>query len=203
MLHDNMKTLSIRNNKIKKILVVGPLYDNTNKLKNIKNYINQYDLIVLNGNISFPFNNFDFKNRIKLIDELLATNKIIYNIGNLDYKISLDEECVAEWLKDKPNVINLNFDRGANIIITNGGISDTIKNLYNNLEASFVNLINNKPWHELYDGRFGRVISNLPLDDSPSFYNYSARIGTKYSANNTKVYAQEVSSKGLLNTIEV
>jgi predicted phosphodiesterase len=198
-----MTILNIKNKNLKKILVTGPVFDKTEKIANINNYLSNYDLIIINGNISFPFNNTLFKYRIDIVEQLMSTNKVIYNIGNLDYKLSLTEPCVRDWIKGKPNVINLTFKNGYRIIITNGGINNKINYLINNIECSFVNYIDDKSWHELYNGKFGYVISNMPLSNGPpDFYTYSARIGTEYNKDMI-IYGQEIGLNGLLDTIEI
>ena len=178
-------------------------FDKVDKLSKIERYVPSYDLIVINGNISYPFSENGFKERVSILDNLMSTNKVIYNIGNLDYKLSLTQPAIREWLKDKPNVINLTFKNGYKINIINGGVNNKINNLINNIECTFINYINGQSWHELYNGKFGYIISNMPLNNElPKFYAHSARIGTAYK-NDMIIYGQEVGLNGLLNTIEI
>jgi hypothetical protein len=188
---DGMVAKIIKNIK-NKVLIVGPIYDKLNKLSNV--IIDNYDLIILNGNVSYPNDNVE--NRINVIEELIKTNKVIYNLGNFDLKNNLN------WFKNKPNVVIIEFARGTKLIITSGGITPQMKSnkLMNDLETTFVSNIDNKPWHDSYNGSHGYVISNNPLTNKyPQFYNYSAQIGNTYESG--KVYAQEADANGLLQTI--
>lgn len=198
-----MSLLNIKDRKIKKILTISPLYGNTQKLQKIFDLYAHYDLIILNGNITYPYDQRIFDKNKDIINNMLQSKKVIYNIGNLDYKISLTEEAVRSWLKGKPNLINLSFAKGTNLVITSGGINPNMNSLCNTVETSFVNKIHGKLWHKTYGGKFGYVISNMPLiAKPPSFYMYSARIGTPYN-NNFIAYGQEADENGLLNNIEL
>ena len=85
-----------------------------------------------------------------------------------------------------------------------GGIpSDVIgsRQLLNNLEASFVNQIDNKPWHLSYNGTLGYVVANNPLTNkAPQYYNYSMQLGN-LPGEESCVYAQEVDEIGLKRNI--
>jgi hypothetical protein len=76
--------------------------------------------------------------------------------------------------------------------------------LLDNLETSFVSLINGQIWHNLYGGGYGYIISNNPLtQQSPKFYNFSMQMGNIYNGSETKVYAQEIDQFGLKDTISL
>lgn len=204
-----MPALTLQNSN-HKILVVGPLYDQIKKLEVIENIADKYDIIIFNGNLCYPNNNLlEIEDRIEKIDKYLKTGKFIYNLGNYDLlllkqlEIENKQEKIENWLKNKPNVVIINFESQSSLIVTCGGILPkmTKADLYNNLETSFISKVNDKIWHYLYGGSYGYIISNNPLTDNyPSFYNYSAQIGNKYSEN-VKVYAQEVDQYGLKKTI--
>lgn len=197
-----MAAITIRNSK-HKILVVGSIYNNKEKLNRIKEIDHKYDLIIINGNLCYPYDNIEeIENNINYIND---NKKWIYNLGNYDLEFIIKNNSlkVSEWLKSKSNVIIIEFINQTKITILNGGItSKTNKfNLFNDIEVSFVSYINNKPWHEYYGGAFGYIISNFPqTTDFPSFYNYSAQIGNKYDIM-CKTYGQEIDQYGLKETI--
>lgn len=197
----------ILHNSNHKILVVGPIYDRIDKLQNALKLKNNYDLIIINGNICYPDNNLEkVKQRIEIIDEYLNSEKCIYNVGSLDLQLlsKLEENNdITKWIIKKSNVIIVNFQNQSSIVILGGGITPQMskKDLYDNLEVSFISNIDKIPWHKLYGGNFGYIISNNPLTKNPpQFYNYSAQIGNHYS-DNVNVYAQEIDQFGLKKTI--
>lgn len=186
-----------------KVLVVGPIYDNLIVLDKCKKLLDNYDLIIFNGGLTYPLDKFKTNLRLQTMSDLLKTKKVIYNISEIDYKLSIDNSEIAAWLVNKPNAVRIEFKRGTFVLVVGGGISlemKEYKNIINTLEVSFIKKINNKPWHQSYNGRFGYVISNNPLSQNhPNFFNYSAQIGIDYQQN--KVYAQEVNENGLGETI--
>jgi hypothetical protein len=204
-----MPSLILKKN-INKILVVGPIYDNINVFSFIEKNISHYDYIIINGSLCYPFNNIEsVKDRIKQLNELLISNKIIYNVSNYDYELlaklysNNSDKDIQDWISTKPNVIIITFTNQTNVIITSGGITPLMNknSLNDSIETSFINNINNKSWHLSYNGMYGYIISNNPLtNDSPIFYKYSAQIGNKYSEN-LNIYAQEVDKFGLKKTI--
>jgi len=136
-----------------------------------------------------------------LLDDLIETKKVIYNIGHLDYEVSAHEYLVSNFIKNKPNVINLIFKRGNSVIVTDGGVTAEMNIENIGIESSFVSCNNNENWHKKYNGFLGYVISNSPVsDNNPDFYHYSCRIGTKYNEN-MKIFAQEIETNGIKNTI--
>lgn len=199
-------TALILQNSNHNILVIGSIYDRMDALENAFNLKDNYDLLIINGNVCYPNNLEDINNRIKTIDKYLKTGKCIYNVGQFDLQFSNkldDNNEIKKWINNKSNVIIINFINQSSIIILGGGITTETSrnNLYDNLEVSFVSKINNVPWHKLYGGGLGYIISNNPLtNEPPQFYNYSAQIGNYYS-NNLNVYAQEINQFGLKKTI--
>lgn len=204
-------TAYILNKNIDKALVVGPIYDKMDKLSNIYNMIDNYDQIIFNGGICFPYtNSLEVKSRLSKMDELIRTKKVIYNVDAHDlecaneYHINQKHYDIIDWIWSKPNVIIINFKKlQTTTIITGGGIAPLMNHhsLMDNLETSFISKINGISWHQLYGGMSGYIISNNPLTfKPPQFYKFSAQIGNEYGAE-TQVYAQEINGLGLKETI--
>lgn len=197
------------NNSNHKILIVGPVYDRLDKLKNAASLIDKYDFIIFNGNLCYPHDNlFLVQDRIDIMNYLISTKKVIYNLGNYDYQLinELSPDAnpyIRNWLESKPNVVIFNFISQTSLIITCGGVLPKIskKDLNDNLEVSFISKIDKKPWQEFYGGGYGYIVSNNPLTSNPpEFYNFSAQIGNVYSPN-VNVFAQEADQFGLKKTI--
>lgn len=192
-----MPTLTLR--KIQgEILITGPIYDQTDKFHKINELKSKYQLIIINGDICYPTGN--ILERMNQVSNLCQDGKVIYNLGKNDLLESIGKE--STWFK-KPNIVIVEFANQSNLIVTNGGLTPEMnqESIINNMEATFVNLINEKPWHQTYYGAHGYVISNNPLTDKePEFYNYSMQIGNKYGDKN-QIYAQEVNQYGLKDTI--
>ena len=194
-----MTLLNFKN--LDKVLIIGPVYDQGHILKKCYDLLPKYDLIVFNGNLTYPLDQFKTNFRLQAMSDLLKTGKVIYNISGLDYKLSVESPQVAAWLNNKPNAVKIQFNRGTCALVVSGGITPKMKenkDLLDNLELSFVNNINEKPWHYSYNGRFGYVISNNLISNEPQFFNYSAQIGIQYNEN--KVFGQEVYENGLGDT---
>jgi hypothetical protein len=195
-----MKIQTIENST-HKILVIGSIYDKINKLSNLDK---DYDLIIVNGNICYPYDNIkQIEDRICLFQHL--PNKFIYNLGNhdLEFLAKTKSDEIKNWLSSKSNVVIINFKNQTRLIVLNGGVSPkmTKQDLDNNIEVSFISKIDNEAWHSLYGGGYGYIISNQPFtNEAPKFYKYSAQIGSLYDKD-TKIYAQVVDQYGLKETI--
>lgn len=192
------------------VLVIGPLYDKLDKLDKIKELSSNYELVIFNGNLCYPFDNLDeVERRIDILDGYLKPGRILYNLGNYDLVLSqkLNEvkgyDRIKQWLKSFTNVFIIGFRNQTTCIITSGGLTNEMKreHLLDNIETSFVSYIDHKPWHVKYGGMQGYVVSNSPLTfQEPQFYNFSAQIGNDYGPE-TKVYAAEIGPAGLKQTI--
>lgn len=192
-----------------KLLVVGPLYDQIDKLSKHPAWFSNYDQIVFNGNLCYPNQDLgQVRDRIKIMDQYLQSPKVIYNLGDQDLILmkrlweSGETPDILHWLKNRSNVVMIDFAISqSTLIITGGGVTPKMvrAGLQVNLETSFVSYLGGRPWHELYGGGSGYIIANNPLtQNSPKFYNYSVQIGTTYSPETT-VYAVEAHSRGMGN----
>lgn len=194
-------------NPISKILIVGPIYNKLDKLQRAKSLIPNYDVVIFNGNLCYPFDNLnEVTDRINILETIIQPKKIIYNLGNYDLKLLQQLQQtnqfphIKKWLSTQNNVIMIN---SCHLIVTGGGVTPqmTRTSLLNNIETSFVSHINGKPWHTQYGGGYGYIVSNNPLTTQPpQFYNFSAQIGNLYG-DKTQVYAQEADQYGLKRTI--
>lgn len=189
-----------------KVLVIGSIYDRLDKLEKILELCKIYKLIILNGNLCYPFTNIvDIENRIKYITNILPSHKVIYNIGNYDLLSSIQcptSTILSNWITVNPNVVILEFYNQTTTIITNGGITPhmTKNDLISGVETTFVSNIEGQPWHNKYYGQYGYIISNNPLSlFKPKFYPFSLQMGSLYCQN--MIYGQEVDMTGLKNTI--
>jgi len=188
-----------------KVLIVGAIYDKIEKFSIIENIRSQYEFVIFNGGLCFPSDNIaKIANRINKIQELM-NNKTIYLSGRFDLSLllNIDNTEISNWILRNSNVAIIKFPK-YNAIVTDGGIPpniNDIKKLYNNIETSFISNIDNKSWHESYNGGLGYVISNNPLtNDFPKYYNYSMQLGNNYGLE-SNVYAQEIDEVGLKKTI--
>ena len=198
----------ILRNVSEKILIVGPVYDKIEKILKVETLIPKYQYIIFNGNLYYPFCDlFKLQERMNIMTRLFKTGKVIYNLGNYDYMllegIMTDfPDVIANWYMQHPNVVMVEFANSTQLMVTSGGVIPkmTKEKLMDNLETSFVTNIKDKPWHELYKGAFGYIISNNPLSsEEPEFYNHSMRIGT--TQDSETVFAQEACQFGLKETI--
>jgi predicted phosphodiesterase len=112
-----------------------------------------------------------------------------------------------EWFSTLPTTLQFSFQNGTRVAIVHGGVipkhnwddfSTSIDTLYVRTvddRGKYVPLIwkevdgkrdlvpakEGKIWHELYDGRFGYIISghDAQADGTPKFYRYSCNLDTK------------------------
>lgn len=207
----NRMTAHILSKNMNKVLVIGPIYDKIEKLSNVSNMISNYDQIIFNGGLCYPYTNpLEVKSRLALMSKLIRTKKVIYNIDAHDLQCAKElytkEGCsdIVDWIWSKPNVIIINFiKQQTTTIVTGGGLSPLMNQytLTDNLETSFISKIHGLSWHQLYGGMAGYIISNNPLTfKAPQFHKFSAQIGNAYGSK-TQVYGQELDGLGLKNTI--
>jgi hypothetical protein len=191
----------IINNIDYNILVVGPIYNNSDKILKINDLAKQYKVVIINSGLCHPGIS-DIPNNILNFKSSISKN-VIYNLGSDDLKSCKNTSGEAfQWLKLQPNVILLQFKNQTSTIIVNGGVTPQMKKDYliDNIEVSFVSKIDGQPWHNKYYGGYGYIISNNPLTmEKPKFYPFSVQMGNKYEIN-YEIYAQEVTPWGLKKT---
>jgi hypothetical protein len=190
---------------IQNLLIVGPIYHKLDKLKIIERKLPLYDWIIINDSITCAGDNISsIKSQIAVMDQLLAGNKVIYNVGKMDLMtatkmnfLDRDQFQIAHWIRTKSNVVRVNFADSFQLLVMSGGFCSNINSyqqLNDNLEVSFII----HP-HQIYTGGLGYVVSNLPLTKSkPSYHNYSAQIGNTVDG---EVYALEVNRNGVQKSI--
>lgn len=188
-----------------KILVVGAIYDQMDKLSVLSEMIPRYDFTIFNGGLCYPSGDLEqVRARISAMNLLISqTQKVIYLAGRSDYVLYHDLEAkdkdISDWIRTRPNLLMADFE-SRSVLVMDGGLSKNIENrmqLQDNLEASFISGIEGKPWHNWYAGGLGYVISNNPMTSKkPQYYNYSMQLGCT-----SALYAQEVDEVGLKQTI--
>jgi hypothetical protein len=190
----------------KKILVVGPLYDKIDKLTHLGEIALEYDWIIFNGGLFHSSDSVDkAKQHIELMKDFIKKYHAAYVVGRHDYLMltktsNLD---IERWVTGSYNVLLADFtSRG--VVIVDGGIHNNIHtraDLMDNIEVSFTSNLDDKPWHEYYNGRIGYVISNNPLTSKhPKYYQHSMQLGNVPGPDNA-VYAVEVDDISLKKTI--
>jgi predicted MPP superfamily phosphohydrolase len=130
--------------------------------------------------------------------------KLIKKTRKSDDKLSKQ----LKWWAKQPLVITFEFPRGALVTTLHAGVTPkmTMVSLKTDIEVVYVRDVDEngkmipliwkvneegekilvkskeggKSWHELYDGRFGYIVSGhvAQKDGTPSFYNHSANIDT-------------------------
>ncbi len=201
-------------NVSQKILIIGPAYNKFEKLLKIRELIQDYAYIIINGGLYYRFDDLkEFKRRIEFVSDLLQTHKVIYNMCGEDLLLIegllVDiPKNIVDWYIDTqgkyrhPYITTINFVNSNKLTIMAGGITPkmTQNKKYEISEVAFVDKINGQSWHDLYNGSLGYIISNNPLsEEDPKFYRYSAQIGNKPETN--ILYAQEADQFGLKRTI--
>ena len=190
----------------KKTLVVGPIYDKIEILQSHKKLWDQQELIIFNGNLCYPNDNLEqVEKRIEIMDDLIESGKVIYNLGDQDLLLlrRLDQNRknprIKNWLQNKSNVVIIKYLMQTQFIITNGGVLPTMrqKDLHHNFETTFISNIDGQPWHHKYGGSYGYIISNNPLtQEMPQYHNFSLQLGNTYHQKSS-TYAARVGQYGV------
>lgn len=192
---------------LQNVLVVGPIYNRLDKLKELEKMLPEFDWIIINDHISSDhYNHHTVESSIKHRDQLLSTGKVVCNIGGVDllYASKLDvsdplQFKIENWLRSQPNVVLMDFGGSFQCLVVDGGIPSHItklKQLTDNIEVSFA-----PHPHQTYSGGLGYVISNTPLTPwAPKFYPYSVQLGNVPAG---QVYAFKIDRNGIRRTILV
>lgn len=190
---------------LRKILVVGAIYDQIDKLSALSGMIPRYDWTIFNGGLCYPSGDLEqVRQRIFTMNLLISqTQKVIYLAGRSDYVLYHDleekDKDIGDWIRTRPNVLMADFE-SRSVLVMDGGLPRNVENrmvLQDNLEVSFISGVDGKPWHQWYTGGLGYVISNNPMTSKkPQYYNHSMQLGCT-----SALYAQEVDEVGLKQTI--
>lgn len=139
------------------------------------NVIDRDDHIVMLGNQRLD------KDNEKVFNEFLevknATGKTPIHIVSANELLFIENNALdadlwhsVSWLQSQYISASFQLVNYTKYVITSGGFKPSWKN-WNlakiNMQQAFVNYLNNgKNWHEVYDGRFGYVISDCPIGNS-------------------------------------
>lgn len=207
----NLK-MKINNIKINtsKILVVGPIYNQIDKLFQISQLHNIEIPIIFLGDLCYPYDNYsEIPERLSVLKAFMENKKSYYIIGDKDLiymkKIYNSHADVYDWFKQQNLAIKFNFLNNSSVMVTHGGIlpkHKTLNDLNNDLEICFVKDLpdSKENWHTSYDGRFGYIISSHPNSITGEFYNYSMSVDTNCYENNNPLIIQEFTDKGVGET---
>ena len=192
---------------IQKILVVGPVYNKLDKIDEIEKLIPEHDWTIFNDSITSSYSDILTTHKaIEKIDRLMASGKVIYNVGVMDLAVASQMDIlkpyqlkVAQWVQTKPNVVLANFNGSFQVVVVSGGLPSHLtkqEQLMDNVEVSFFH----HP-HQTYTGGLGYVICNGPLTPwAPKFYRYSVQLGNTPAG---QVYALQIDRNGVKHTILV
>mgnify|MGYP000933935921 CR=1 FL=1 len=169
--------------KNRNVIITSPIYNNLHKIKNL-NLDNS--ILIINGNICYPYENIDeIEERIASLFEILNNDNCYYIVGNKDL-LCFNENKESKLIKRLVNgrfSLTLKFKNETMITVLNGGISENMSTFddLNNMEIAFIT-----NWHEKYNGRFGNIISSKPhSNNTPNYFNFSISIDDlAYSTNN-------------------
>lgn len=205
------KKIDIKN---KSLLVVGPLYNKLDKLYALTQLLSEDKVIVFIGDICFPYEKYsDIPPRINVIREFIEGKDAHYILGDKDltYMQKTFSSNVEghDWLALQPVAVRFMFENQSSALILHGGILPTHTTwgeLTDDLEISFITNVPSikKPWHKLYNGRFGYVISSHPANSENNVENYKHSTSLDTNAHQTdKVAVQEFTEKGLGQTFYI
>lgn len=205
------KKIDVKN---KSLLVVGPLYDKLDKLYALNTLITKDHIVVFLGDICYPYKTYsDVPSRINIIKTFLENKDAHYVLGDKDLvymqKTFASNADTSDWLALQPTAIRFMFENQTSALVVHGGIlprHTTWREITDDLEISFINNIPtiNKPWHKIYNGRFGYVLSSHPASKDKLVEKHNNSISLDTEAYETdKVAVQEFNEKGLGQTFYI
>lgn len=208
--------MQIRNIQLKnqRLLIVGPIYNRTDKLAALEKFYNPGDILVFIGDIAYPYKYFsDVTKRIHELQGFAEGKKFFYILGDKDLlfmkQTYTSHADTYDWFNQQTIAIRFTFENNSSVLVLHGGIMmkhKILEELNGDLELSFVNNLpdSKKNWHKNYDGRFGYVVSSHPANkkNKPEMYNYSSSLDTNCHESNILV-VQELNDKGVVETFEI
>ena len=195
-----------------RVLIVGPIYNRTDKLVALNQLCKSNDILVFLGDVCYPYKN--TREVVKRINELVGffeNKRAYYLLGNYDLifksQVASSNTDAWDWLHKQLLGVRFTYKNNTNLLVIHGGILPKHKkmtDLNNDPEISFVSETEEKiDWHKKYDGRFGYVISAHPtsLKEEPNIYKYSVSLDTQcHLKKNDKLLVQEFTKNGLGET---
>lgn len=200
--------------KDKNLLVVGPLYNKLEKLYAIEPLVKDNSIVVLLGDICFPYEKYsDVPSRIEQMKLFMEGKDAHYVLGDKDLvymqKTFAAHADTHDWLAVQPLAVRFVFENQTSALVVHGGIlprHTTWGEISDDLEISFITNVPtiNKPWHRVYNGRFGYVLSSHPATKENEAVKYEHSISLDTNAHETdKVAVQEFTEKGLGETFYI
>lgn len=191
------------------LLVIGPIYNQIDKLPLLEKHTKNR-LVVFLGDLCYPYNSFtDISERLKSLRSFIQGKRCFYILGDKDLifmkKIFSSHTDTYDWLNAQRKALRFSFSNNTNILLVHGGVLPSHKTwneVQNDLESAFITNLQEtgKPWHDIYDGRFGYVISSHPSE--VKIYNHSMSLETE-GFNTDKLAAQVYGPNGLGETLYV
>lgn len=200
--------------KDKNLLVVGPLYNKLEKLYAIGPLVKDNSIVVLLGDICFPYEKYsEVPSRIEQVKLFMEGKDAHYVLGDKDLvymqKTFATHADTHDWLAVQPLAVRFVFENQTSALVTHGGIlprHTTWGEISDDLEIAFITNVPtiNKPWHRVYNGRFGYVLSSHPATKENEAVKYEHSISLDTNAHETdKVVVQEFTEKGLGETFYI
>lgn len=159
-----------------------------------------YDNIIFLGGINKC--NHDYNDWASILSDKIQyviDAKDLCRLSNLVKSYTFNNE--YNFLSKLPVAISIYYPTQISFLAISGGIPLQIKSKTDlNYQICFTDFINKKSWHQYYDGRFGKIISNSKhLDaDEPQIHPHSINL---FNINNS-TYIQEINQFGLCDTIK-
>lgn len=172
-------------NKINKnILVISRGFENFDLIsEHIKN--NKDNIIIFIGGITIGNNDYIINNI-----NYIKNNKYYYLPNKEDLLFTINNKnninIINEFIQNQFAAIRVIFNNQSILNVISGGLLENI-NKFDDLERDFIKItfvkeIDNKPWHEGYNGKIGYIISELPVNKAVKLFNYSSSIGIENSS---------------------
>lgn len=203
-------------NKDTELLIIGDI--NGNKIL--------FDLVIehclINNIILVSLGNFYPQNVTNEMDyivnnlkQLQSQNKAYIIKGNHEYRNLLNSRLLDDnllWCNSLPLALSFVFSNQSRLTIVHGGISPkcTWADISSRTDCMYLNIVDKLgnpvakkgiPWYDLYDGRFGYVISSyLPNNDAMiKYHKHSCNINT--NCNKTGILLAPIINNGKMKNV--
>lgn len=208
-------SLQIQNFAIneERILVVGPIYDKTEKLFALNTLYQPNDILVLLGDVCYPYKNTsEVTKRLNELTTFFEGKKSYYILGDHDLifksQIATSNADAYDWLHYKLLGVRFTYKNNSSLLVIHGGLLPKHKkldDLNNDPEVSFITEMGDKQnWHKKYDGRFGYAITSHPVSKNNQIQIYKNSTSLDTQCSKSEILAvQEFTKNGLGQTFYI
>ena len=192
-----------------KLIFVGDIHEHDQQFFELLSIIkpDTENILVSVGDVYHKGFGLEVANKIiSKMMEMQSEGSLYFVRGNheiKEWKIRKEKDKYLQWTMSQPNAITFEFDNNLRVLVLHAGVTPhhTHLDLSDNIEVMYVRSVDvsgdyipleykegskrpvrqGKTWHEVYDGRFGYIVSghDSQPDGKVKFYKHSVNLDTR------------------------